>query len=101
MVAFSCDLTIQNNGSSMSTEISIPIFKYTVGKHTIFSVGYCQAVFKANGTDNVTSIGAAAYGSSNAIYLIGGYSSRTFTLHQGELKGNGSLVVSGVYIEKT
>lgn len=100
IIAFSIDLTIARNGSSMSTDISIPVFPTKVGKHTSFTVGYCQAVFKANGSDEVTSISAAAYGDTNSIYLVGGFSGRTWNLHQGELTGNGALVISGCYIEK-
>ena len=96
---FILDLTIANNGSSLTTQISIPALPYKPIRYTSFIVGYCQAVWHLNNvqSEKMTSIGAAAYSNSNEIYFLAGYDGRTWILNQGELYSGGSLVVSGCF----
>lgn len=97
---FHIDITINRNGSSMSTLISIPALPFKTISHSSFVVSYCQAVFKANGNDNSTMISAAAYAETQSIYFNQGFSGRTWSVHQGELISNGSIVITGAYMMK-
>ena len=92
---FHIDMTINRNGSSMSTLISIPALPFKTISHSSFVVSYCQAVFKANGNDNSTMISE-----TQSIYFNQGFSGRTWSAHQGELVSNGSIIITGAYMMK-
>ena len=88
---------------SSPESISIPIssvLPFKTISHSSFVVSYCQAVFKANGNDNFTMISAAAYAETQSIYFNQGFSGRTWSVHQGELVSNGSIIITGAYMMK-